>query len=1551
MTTTRRIFSSPSERQRAMKAAVQAAMALKASTPSTPFSSRSITNTLPRPRLGNKEATVFCKKGALYFYDDANKGSGKAFRYPQLSWLSLALMTTRPDLEQRGKLTRKEVRPFTKVLGEMSQSFTESGAAALTSVRKVDDAWEVTVPFALVQIAHMALLPQLLTNQNPDDAVSPTSSPIIWPTEPDADGIMSRTVKASQLKPTGGMFHNKALEQLKSIPGASITIRPFYSGYVFLLTLQFSRAECEFMTNSNWLEIRPLDMYGMARAWADSRLGAQSRPPRSSVNLQVIAETIPADSKPITSTDYSILIDEGSEYWWVPPAVQDIRAYESEMSSSYSQDDGSFSAYSFKEAKMRQGPKARVILTDWANLKLSYSDKSGKLHVKSLDRSITPNGTHYRRMLDMRIDTAVGLNLLSLALSMGRLAGYDKVDDIVNQAPLKRLSETVLREGQDFQGGDYQRGDSSGLELEGFLPEDMRIIHLYELKNVSAAAHLWFGLLEKLAQVSKDAGHLPLLYTEYSVPSVSRVMALALILVHSGPNYAVLMTEDNQARKVYTEQDKPLPPDYVPQSVPYMSEGRGMMPHQRRVTGKLASSPDFVVLPVAAGGGKTMIAVYDVLKEMANSTSKRFLIMCPSHLVGQYVKEFVYFTDGRLNVLAVNAYTLKRHGIEGLAKLLSSAPVNTVVVTDYNIALGESRSFRTGYGTAVTKVFPVVEMLRSFVFDYVFMDESHMLKGSTGRQAAVARLVTPIKKKRMASGTLTPDSLMDLVKQVSLLDPTIFGSKAEFIEKYALEMRGEKVTQWKPTAARDIMAELKARAVWAPAKRKEWAACLPSLVEEAVTVQMTPRQQLVYQTVLESVVATIQEEMKSNKALLQALTQSSEEGAESTGDDEEEADPVDLDKLLKPFLQRLEQFVTAPAADELGSRMLTGEDLVSPKVHAVIKIIRDHLESGTPGKILIFTNYTASAEAIYESLPPDLKAKTIHYKAAEKAEHGALFETNPDKMVMVGVETSMNTGLNLQFCSRLIRIDSVWTPGALEQGNSRIGRPNIKVAETRTKVFINWVVMDRSIDITKMAYLFAKRVTIGLFEESGNPLYDGIEPPPLFAMTLDTIASSNERTSDMLTDYYSAYAAFKQAEGRDFADYRRTHPEDLDENGKLKMTPLQRAPNLPGSSLMYRVPYVPGMEIYKGEDLGLVRYDQLLQLDSDLLEDDETDDDDDGIVTIDPNASPEEQRLARRQASRAASQAELAKVQHLSVHCEYGDCEIVSVSRKQLRVRDSTGTTHKINKLTAFVITRAQTNHSDMRSEVLKMTGDIPFDAPSVLAVKNPRSIALPSGKAKATPDSNVISVVLDMVVMNDFVGLEMNNVSTNLSGARALQGVGFKQPQPYAYALMPTADHMFKQFAKWHDAGFKIRKEYNQSCRNLYTALKNSRSNAKSYVGLATSVELQNFFRMHVKPVSDLDTLCPYPMVWNDQVYLCLPLSAHPASLKAMQSKVAGVTWNKAKVDDTLSVFMPSLNSFDRNMHALLETGLVVSNIKDLIRVRKRLQRRSPALVKGLQK
>jgi SNF2 family DNA or RNA helicase len=965
----------------------------------------------------------------------------------------------------KGK-TLKEVKGFAT---KYTEAIVSLGLSRLVSVRK-DAASKVC--YVKVPVAYaagntgFANLASILGKPKAEGSAFPVATGVFSTKDLKANEVFSPLVVANLHK-------------------ANATLEVTSTGASYIAYLNFQLPEkiaCYLTSSAKWELLHPRDLYTAAREWVTGYFTVP--PPQYTVPISHIANDLKTKSikgEPRLNND-SILVEESGEYWLIPENLDATMQYEDLLSRHLANPDGSYCAMGeengqmhFKAATM---PQPMPVYVDWVNMRFAYTSKEARLIVKDLDRSQPANASHYAKLFKLPV--------------FGDKT--DMMPSVLSRIHSALTSTGLLPSSQSFI--DFFRPEAEQLVLNreetGIeMIEEITLEDLYKFSNYFPdepngkaqygieRARAWLAAIPKLDKFIEQ--NTESFYRQYSVETVCQMRAVVRIMATNGHKLVELFAADHAARKVYIEQK--IDPNYKVPAVPYVQPNLGFLPHQERSANMLRESPKFAILGIAAGGGKTVTAIFDALKELKQGTSKRILIMCPSHLVSQYVKEVVYVSEGRVNAIPVTTYGIRRLGLKRLQEMIEAAPINTIVVADYNVIRLKPKT--VAYGSSSTTVFPIIEFLRQFRFDYMLADEAHYLKNASKRQSSAHRLIADIDKKRLATGTLVKDTLKDLPKQLALMDPTVLGGSIKaFTKKWALEVKGDKVIQWKPGAEAAIKALIKSNTVFVQQKRKEWIALLPPSEEEfhvtnadGTLIELSPKQREVYDMILAQAQEELMEKLASDKKLKKlfdklankANSNNDDEEEEGNDDDEngddaaDEEEDLDISTLVKPYLARLEQFMSAPGEDKLGREMLSGADLLSPKVRRIIEIAKKHLDDKIPGKILIFTKYKIEAEAIYNSMPPDMKAMTIHYLASQKEEARAKFEENPKYQIMVGVEDSMNTGLNLQYASRLIRANTPWTPGDFEQGNARIGRPNIKTEEQRDKIYYDWVVVNNCV--------------------------------------------------------------------------------------------------------------------------------------------------------------------------------------------------------------------------------------------------------------------------------------------------------------------------------------------------------------------------------------------------------------------------------------------------------------------------------------------------------
>lgn len=1371
----------------------------------------------------------------------------------------------------------------------------------------------------------------------------------------------------------------------KALLGLDIKVT---NGMVVISTRWFiTRREAESMTSTAYLSIRPANLYVMLRMWVASYYGDTGKAPQSSMPVSMISGEVAkaaakGELRPRNKADGIVAMEDGS-FAWIPDIDQSaeyeqaLHDYGFREDGSYSFDKGSPDGMGPQEHLVQhQGDEAdkqaakklpanMPVFSDWVNMKFAYSNTMGMLDVLDLDRCVPLRAFHVREFLETKIlSDEKNMNWMNLAiitatslnpglktsptpeeLNWGQLVPENKdlpseeyIERAINQIVTQKLDDNIRHR------------------------DDVKIKHLSKTSNLLSLRCIG-RLLEGIDKLIRE--NIDNAYRRYSVMTIIETYAKLHMFAKYSPEqmFTKVVETDEKQRAVYLHQG--VDPKHTPVGLPLIQKNMAFMPHQAKAENLMRGSPNFAVWSIAAGGGKTLLALTDILKEVVAASKRhetsRPLVICPAHLVADYVKEAVYLTEGRVNMIPLTTYSVRRNGFARLAKMVQMAPPNTVFVTDYNFVKGKAE--KVSYGIKPIVIFKNVEFLRQFGFDMVICDESHFLKNVSSRSNAVHRLISEIPKKRLASGTLIKDTTTDIVAQMALLDPTVFGNKTKFINDYAQIVKGEKVLKWRDGAEAEMHKRMREHCVFVSGRRKEWASLLPNPTERFHGVEMTrPEgvpdangvidestiglQSTGYQSVLEYTIDLINKEMQKNKALKKAM---------DTAQDEEQSES--LASLLKPYLSRLESYLAAPSRDILGKTILTTpNDKMSPKTKKIIEICRHHLgtainaswekddktkrqkDGSIFGKILIFTNHIAVAEDVYESLPSDLKKLCIHYTAGQKLENAAEFENNTHKRIMVGVGDSMNTGLNLQYVSRLIRIETPWTPGDVEQGNSRINRPQLKKNDLRlpkfggSGIFFDTLVVNRSFDITKISRLVAKMIMNSKFDEPNNLAFQAIENVPIIPMTIGTV--ENPGTIMAMNDFQTSLAPYLQAYG-DYTNLIHTDYAEYREANKDKMDPVEVPATglLPGSKLMSRIPYVPNMAVYGTEQLGLVRYDEYMRqdIDYDEAEDEGGEDEEDNE---NENGEDEDEENELKEKTNAALEEERKKMIGLGAHTEFGDGTIEGVSKAIVRVRLSSGAVVRPRKMACFIITRTDTNSKDIRNQLLKLTGNLPIESPIDVPATD---VKLGKGAAKKAglplPDKEPeaptgLNVELSFELVNDFLAVVFKDME-NKEAVSALASFGFRAAQPHYISELRNAQTLVKLMSMWKTKGFVIPSGALVRLRKFWTQLKSKGTGLKTF-GLGTTLDLKNFYITENKPANDARQLKPYPVLRNNKFYVVLPAKAQMSSMKAVKLPVPGVKWILVRNDEMFR-FVNDKNGVSAVMKAMLSAKIKITNLAQL--------------------
>lgn len=1021
-----------------------------------------------------------------------------------------------------------------------------------------------------------------------------------------------------------------------------------------------------------------------------------------------------------------------------------------------------------------------------------------------------------------------------------------------------------------------------------------------------------------------------------SVVSTLRMMALATVLVKYGSKVDATKQQDQQERAVYLQPNLADVKELGVDSIPFV-KGLRLMPHQVKAWNYIRNSPPNEVLDVSAGGGKTILALIDIWYNQGKGTVKKPLIMCPTYLVKNYFADAAYASKGRVNVVAITSGTLRRWGKEKLTTIIEKAPINTIFVAGFDFLRGGIK--RVSYGAKRIQISENAEFLRQFNFDGLWIDESHMLKNEKSlRTRSVARLIAGIPYRREMTGTYNPNDYRDVVGQFGLMDPSAFGDMDNFVDEFAAEVKGGRVYAWKQNAARKIRERMSEHSAYIKIGRKEWAALLPPRMEPVLgpdgqpvlgpdgkpqmqgtesfhPVELTSAQSDLYNVLLETSLKEIQEQIAQDPKMAR-LMRAIEEKAEGDESVEEMEDDL-MEQLLGVYIQRLERFLTAPMADEASQNVLTHpEDRMSPKARAVISICEQHINRKIPGKIMVFTQYVESAKAIYESLPSHLKDRALLYQASKYREQTlAEFKSNPDKILMIGCEKSLNTGHNFQFCSRLIRVESVWNWGQLEQGESRINRPNAKIEEFRTALYVDYVFVNNTIDVTKMARLISKAVESAKFNEAEDDRFQQLPSLEPVKMSLKVIEQRNDFRDPEhgLMEHFSTFQDMKVLEEVTYEEFRenpnnRTEPADVPDGHILE-----------GSGFLKEVPYVPEMEIYAPEELGLVAFS-------------------DHINTL-PGG------------------ARVADPTGWNVHTEYGDGTVLGFRRREdgtitsVRVSLPGGQADTIPVTRVWVITKDTVSSKSIRQLIAeKLASDItgteveyeeapPSTRPvkTLLPTKAPKRVG--KGLVKFDEIEKNAGFSLEVASIFEAVAfvVSVNDPDTPVED---LKRDGWISPRPFIYAMMrgpKTTRALIEKLEEQFTIPEPFASHLEDTIGKMKEAGAGTGSGRQQFFTLLRPGEIRNFLLENHKNAKP-GQVKPFIIIHdeyikgksNPGIYVCLDKKSNPEIQKVrriVQTPKGPVLWKEDMGQDKLWKFLPKGKKEAAKYFGQLSSKFTISN------------------------
>ncbi|UYZ58339.1 SNF2-related protein [Hymenobacter latericus] len=361
-------------------------------------------------------------------------------------------------------------------------------------------------------------------------------------------------------------------------------------------------------------------------------------------------------------------------------------------------------------------------------------------------------------------------------------------------------------------------------------------------------------------------------------------------------------------------------------------------------------------------------------KESGAAGGAASLLVMPTSLVYNWLNEAQKFTPG-LRVLTYTG-TYRDKNVEQFA--------------DYDLIL-------TSYGIVRLDA----ELLKTYKFDYVILDESQAIKNPSSTTSQAVRHLHS-RHRLILTGTPVENSTMDLWSQMSFINPGLLGSQAFFRKEFLKPIEKEK-------------DELKTRRLHTLIKpfilrrhKAQVATELPEKIEHLSYCRMTDEQQQCY------------EETKSyyRNKILQSIE---EHGTAST------------QFMLLQGLTKLRQIANHPRmADET-------YEAESGKLREVVRMIRSVVAEGH--KVLVFSQFVKHLELVRHVLDE----KQIEYayldgNTRDRHKEVARFQKDEDLRVFLISLKAGGVGLNLTAADYVFILDPWWNPAVEAQAVDRAHR-------------------------------------------------------------------------------------------------------------------------------------------------------------------------------------------------------------------------------------------------------------------------------------------------------------------------------------------------------------------------------------------------------------------------------------------------------------------------------------------------------------------------------
>jgi SNF2 family DNA or RNA helicase len=386
------------------------------------------------------------------------------------------------------------------------------------------------------------------------------------------------------------------------------------------------------------------------------------------------------------------------------------------------------------------------------------------------------------------------------------------------------------------------------------------------------------------------------------------------------------------------------------------------------------------------GLGKTIQIIAFILSQREKRGHTTNLIVVPTSLLFNWQEEISRF--------APSVKVLLHYGAD--------RPKATAHMSEYEVVL-------TTYGMLLSDI----KFLKGFNFNYVFLDESQVIKNPNSERYKAARLLQS-RNRIVLTGTPVENSTFDLYSQLSFACPGLLGSKQYFKDIYAIPIDKFEYSK------RAMELQQKIKPFILRRTKKQVAKELPEKTETIIYCEMNTEQRKIYDAyekeLREFVAANDDDDL--NKNSMHVLT----------------------------GLTRLRQICNSPVLMKEG---YSGENAVKIEIltEQILGKSKDH-------KILVFSQFVGMLDLIKAELEQhNIGYEYLTGQTKDRGEKVTHFQNNEDIRVFLISLKAGGVGLNLTQADYIYLVDPWWNPAAENQAIDR----SYRIGQTKNVIAVRMI--------------------------------------------------------------------------------------------------------------------------------------------------------------------------------------------------------------------------------------------------------------------------------------------------------------------------------------------------------------------------------------------------------------------------------------------------------------------------------------------------------------